>query len=500
MGGMQGVMGLMPGMGKMSKQMDEAGLDDRMLRRQIALIDSMTKRERRNPDLLQASRKRRIAAGAGLEVQELNRLLKMHRQMADVMKKMGGMGAKGLMRGGLGALFGRGGGDASGRCGGPATRCRPAPGPPGGAALPGARRLPPGPRAGFGDARNDRRRSSTERAGAARPDGWRTSRPSPPSSPRTRSAYEDGPLSRAAAWKEFATAAGAWVLQRLRLALDRRDARPARYLGEVGLYHPAHFPEPEIGWMLVAEAEGRGIAREAALALRAWAYGAARLGRPLVSYIDRGNARSIRLAERLGAWLDPGAATPASPASSSTATPARRRRHDRSPRAATERLTLRPAPAAATGSRCAAFFESEAARYVGGPLDRAAQLARLRRRRRLLGAAAASATGRSTRPRPAPSSARSASASPPHFPEPEIGWIIFPAAPAPRLCHRGGAGGPRPTPSARSAGPPRSATSTAGTPPRSRSPASSAASRTRGAAASTRRTSSTATPPPEARR
>jgi signal recognition particle subunit SRP54 len=108
MGGMSGVMGLMPGMARMSKQMDEAGLDDRMLRRQIALIDSMTKRERRSPDLLQASRKKRIAAGAGLEVQELNRLLKMHRQMADVMKKMGGMGKKGLLRGGLGALFGKG--------------------------------------------------------------------------------------------------------------------------------------------------------------------------------------------------------------------------------------------------------------------------------------------------------------------------------------------------------------------------------------------------------
>ena len=68
----------------------------------------MTKSERRNPDLLQASRKKRIAAGAGLEVQELNRLLKMHRQMADMMKKVGGMGKKGLLRGGLGALLGRG--------------------------------------------------------------------------------------------------------------------------------------------------------------------------------------------------------------------------------------------------------------------------------------------------------------------------------------------------------------------------------------------------------
>jgi signal recognition particle subunit SRP54 len=82
MGGMQGMMGMMPGMGQMSKQMNEAGFDDRMIRRQIALVDSMTKKERRNPDLLQASRKKRIAAGAGLEVQDLNRLLKMHRQMA----------------------------------------------------------------------------------------------------------------------------------------------------------------------------------------------------------------------------------------------------------------------------------------------------------------------------------------------------------------------------------------------------------------------------------
>jgi signal recognition particle subunit SRP54 len=131
MGGMQGVMGMLPGMGKMQKQMDEAGLDDRMLRRQIALIDSMTKRERRNPDILQASRKRRIAAGAGLEVQELNRLLKMHRQMADVMKKMGGMGKKGLMRGGLGALLGRGAPALPGMPGGGAM-----PPPPPGLALP----------------------------------------------------------------------------------------------------------------------------------------------------------------------------------------------------------------------------------------------------------------------------------------------------------------------------------------------------------------------------
>ncbi|WP_050527748.1 signal recognition particle protein [Pseudorhodobacter aquimaris] len=89
MGGMQGLMGMMPGMGKMAKQAESAGFDDTMLRRQIALINSMTKKERANPSLLAASRKKRIAKGAGLEVQELNRLLKQHKQMADMMKKMG---------------------------------------------------------------------------------------------------------------------------------------------------------------------------------------------------------------------------------------------------------------------------------------------------------------------------------------------------------------------------------------------------------------------------
>jgi signal recognition particle subunit SRP54 len=98
MGGMQGLMGMMPGMGKAARQAEEAGFNDRMLRHQIALINSMTKKERANPDLLQAARKRRIAAGAGLDVAELNRLLKQHRQMADMMKKMGKMGKGGMLK------------------------------------------------------------------------------------------------------------------------------------------------------------------------------------------------------------------------------------------------------------------------------------------------------------------------------------------------------------------------------------------------------------------
>jgi signal recognition particle subunit SRP54 len=96
MGGMQGMMGMMPGMGKMAKQVEDAGFDDSILKQQIALIQSMTKRERANPQLLQASRKKRIAAGAGLEVSDLNKLMKMQRQMGDMMKKMGKMGKGGL--------------------------------------------------------------------------------------------------------------------------------------------------------------------------------------------------------------------------------------------------------------------------------------------------------------------------------------------------------------------------------------------------------------------
>ncbi|MFS4437188.1 signal recognition particle protein [Paracoccaceae bacterium GXU_MW_L88] len=110
MGGMQGVMGMMPGMGKLAKQMDEAGMDDKVLRQQIALINSMTKMERANPQLMQASRKKRVAAGAGMEVSDLNKLLKMQRQMGDMMKKLGKQGGKGMLRGMMGQLMGKGGG------------------------------------------------------------------------------------------------------------------------------------------------------------------------------------------------------------------------------------------------------------------------------------------------------------------------------------------------------------------------------------------------------
>ncbi len=151
MGGMQGMMGMMPGMGKMAKQIEDAGFDDSVLKRQIALIQSMTKKERANPQILQASRKKRIARGAGQEVSELNKLLKMHRQMADMMKKMGKMGKKGLMRS-LGGMFGKGGMPAMPPGGMPAGMPdMPAEGslPPGFPGLGGGAQLPPG-LSGFG--------------------------------------------------------------------------------------------------------------------------------------------------------------------------------------------------------------------------------------------------------------------------------------------------------------------------------------------------------------
>ena len=110
MGGMQSIMGMMPGMGKMAKQAEAAGLDDKAIRRQVALINSMTRKERANPDMLQASRKKRIAAGAGMDVAELNRLLKMQKQMADTMKKLGKMGKGGMLKQAMRAMTGKGGG------------------------------------------------------------------------------------------------------------------------------------------------------------------------------------------------------------------------------------------------------------------------------------------------------------------------------------------------------------------------------------------------------
>jgi signal recognition particle subunit SRP54 len=139
MGGMSGLMSMLPGIAKIKNQIAERNLDEKLLKRQVAIIDSMTPRERRNPDLLKASRKRRIAAGSGTKPEDINRLLKMHRTMADVMKAMGG--AKRGPMAGLASMLGLGGGMPSAEEMAKLAAKMPG-GLPGG--LPGAAGLPPG--------------------------------------------------------------------------------------------------------------------------------------------------------------------------------------------------------------------------------------------------------------------------------------------------------------------------------------------------------------------
>ncbi len=101
MGGLKGMMGMLPGARKIQSQIDNAKFDDKAISRQVAIIRSMTRAEKRNVRLLNGSRKRRIAAGSGTEVQDVNRVLKQYREMSKMMKKVGKLGKKGLARAGL---------------------------------------------------------------------------------------------------------------------------------------------------------------------------------------------------------------------------------------------------------------------------------------------------------------------------------------------------------------------------------------------------------------
>jgi signal recognition particle subunit SRP54 len=101
MGGISALLGMLPGVGKIQKGLDAAGVDNKMISRQRAIISSMTPKERRDPKILNASRKRRIAAGSGTKVEEVNRLLKQFLEMNTAMKRMGKLGKRGLMRNGL---------------------------------------------------------------------------------------------------------------------------------------------------------------------------------------------------------------------------------------------------------------------------------------------------------------------------------------------------------------------------------------------------------------
>jgi signal recognition particle subunit SRP54 len=108
MGGMSGMLGMLPGIGKVKKQLDEANIDETVIKRQEAIIGSMTRSERKNPKVLNGSRRRRIATGSGTSVQDVNRLLKQYQDMAGMMKRVKKLGQKGLMRHGLAGLMPQG--------------------------------------------------------------------------------------------------------------------------------------------------------------------------------------------------------------------------------------------------------------------------------------------------------------------------------------------------------------------------------------------------------
>jgi signal recognition particle subunit SRP54 len=107
MGGVSSLINFLPGMSQIKESMAGAQIDEKVITRQEAIISSMTRKERRNPKILNGSRKRRIASGAGVQVQDVNRLLKQFEEMQAMMKKVKKLGEKGLKRGGLNALFGR---------------------------------------------------------------------------------------------------------------------------------------------------------------------------------------------------------------------------------------------------------------------------------------------------------------------------------------------------------------------------------------------------------
>jgi signal recognition particle subunit SRP54 len=108
MGSISSILGMMPGMGQMKKQLEGANIDQSIFKRQQAIISSMTVKERRHPEIIKASRKKRIAAGSGVNVSDVNKLLKQFDDISDMMKRVGKLGQKGLMRQGLAGLMPKG--------------------------------------------------------------------------------------------------------------------------------------------------------------------------------------------------------------------------------------------------------------------------------------------------------------------------------------------------------------------------------------------------------
>ncbi|MBL8676488.1 MAG: signal recognition particle protein, partial [Alphaproteobacteria bacterium] len=107
MGGLSSLMGMIPGVNKFKDKIAQAGIDDRFVQRQVAIIRSMTKHEKKDARLINGSRKRRIALGSGTSVQDVNKLLKQFRDMSDMMKRMKKLGKRALLRQGLPGLMPR---------------------------------------------------------------------------------------------------------------------------------------------------------------------------------------------------------------------------------------------------------------------------------------------------------------------------------------------------------------------------------------------------------
>ena len=105
MGSISSILGMLPGMGQMKQQIEDANIDQTIFKRHQAIISSMTVKERRHPEIIKASRKKRIAAGSGVNVSDVNKLLKQFDDMADMMKRMQKLGPKGLMRHGMAGLM-----------------------------------------------------------------------------------------------------------------------------------------------------------------------------------------------------------------------------------------------------------------------------------------------------------------------------------------------------------------------------------------------------------
>ncbi|MFV9930376.1 MAG: signal recognition particle protein [Rickettsia endosymbiont of Haemaphysalis japonica] len=105
MGGFGSILSMLPGSGKIMDQIDQSKLNSKIIEHQEAIILSMTPKERKNPDIINASRRQRIAAGAGTTVQKVNILLKQYKQISEIMKKASKMNPKNLLRSGIGKLF-----------------------------------------------------------------------------------------------------------------------------------------------------------------------------------------------------------------------------------------------------------------------------------------------------------------------------------------------------------------------------------------------------------